>query len=135
MVWCTPPDYRAKGNLAAADSAIGCAGSSRQPWQFGEHEDLANGQVIHRIHRKVYGSSQFNPGKGNGYHDRMIGPSLLCFSAIASPQQIFPQRELFGGGEVFSVGSIPFSGAIAWNGFDNNAARLVDNVLRRFVEG
>ena len=24
-----------------------------------------NGQVIHRIHRKVYGSSQFNPGKGN----------------------------------------------------------------------
>ncbi|MBZ9772436.1 N,N-dimethylformamidase beta subunit family domain-containing protein [Mesorhizobium sp. CO1-1-8] len=39
-----------------------------------------------------------------------------------------------GGGGVFSVGSIAFAGAIAWNGFDNNVARLVNNVLRKFVE-
>ncbi len=40
-----------------------------------------------------------------------------------------------GGGAVFSVGSIAFAGAMAWNGFDNNAATLVNNVLKEFVAG
>ena len=38
-----------------------------------------------------------------------------------------------GGGEVFSVGSIGFVGAMAWNGFQNSAARVLDNVLAEFV--
>jgi N,N-dimethylformamidase len=40
-----------------------------------------------------------------------------------------------GGGGVFSVGSIAFAGAMAWNGFDNDCCRLADNVLRSFVHG
>jgi N,N-dimethylformamidase len=38
-----------------------------------------------------------------------------------------------GGGAVFSVGSITFSGAMAWNDFDNAAARVATNVLRTFA--
>jgi len=40
-----------------------------------------------------------------------------------------------GGGEIFSVGSIGFVGAMAWNGFENNTGRLLDNVLAEFVAG
>jgi N,N-dimethylformamidase len=40
-----------------------------------------------------------------------------------------------GGGEIFSVGSIGFVGAMAWNGFQNSTARLLDNVLAEFVKG
>jgi N,N-dimethylformamidase len=37
-----------------------------------------------------------------------------------------------GGGEVFSVGSITFCGSLPVHGFDNDIARILDNVLRRF---
>ena len=40
-----------------------------------------------------------------------------------------------GGGEIFSVGSIGFVGAMGWNGFKNSTARLLDNVLAEFVKG
>lgn len=40
--------------------------------------------------------------------------------------------DLPGGGEVFSVGSITFCGALPVNGFDNDVARILHNVLRRF---
>jgi hypothetical protein len=39
-----------------------------------------------------------------------------------------------GGGEIFSVGSIGFVGAMAWNTFNNSTARLLDNVLAQFVK-
>ncbi len=42
---------------------------------------------------------------------------------------------IVGGGEIFSVGSIGFVGAMAWNGFQNSTARLLDNVLAEFVAG
>ena len=37
------------------------------------------------------------------------------------------------GGEVFAVGSITFCGSLPWNGFDNPVARLMGNLLRRFL--
>ena len=40
--------------------------------------------------------------------------------------------ETDGGGAVFSTGSIAWAGAIAWNGYDNEIARLTSNALRRF---
>ncbi|MEZ5924157.1 MAG: DUF6605 domain-containing protein [Hyphomicrobiaceae bacterium] len=40
--------------------------------------------------------------------------------------------ETSGGGAVLAVGSIAWAGAMAWNGFDNEVARLTRNVLRRF---
>lgn len=38
------------------------------------------------------------------------------------------------GGAVFSVGSIAWRGAIAFNDYDNTVARVTGNVLRRFTE-
>ena len=38
------------------------------------------------------------------------------------------------GGAVFSVGSISFCGSLCHNGYDNNISRIVDNVLRRFMQ-
>jgi N,N-dimethylformamidase len=38
-----------------------------------------------------------------------------------------------GGGWVFSVGSITYGGALAWNGCDNGLSRLTANVLSSFA--
>lgn len=38
-----------------------------------------------------------------------------------------------GGGRVFSTGSITFCGSLPWNGYDNNIARVVKNVLDGFL--
>ncbi len=38
-----------------------------------------------------------------------------------------------GGGEVFSVGSITFCGALPVNRFENDISRILDNVVRRFT--
>ncbi len=42
--------------------------------------------------------------------------------------------DIVGGGGVFSVGSINWGGSMAWNDYDNNVARITDNVLKRFLE-
>ncbi|MBK5463530.1 LamG domain-containing protein [Peribacillus sp. TH27] len=41
--------------------------------------------------------------------------------------------EIEGGGAVFSVGSINWAGSMAWNNYDNNVAKISDNVLNRFL--
>lgn len=38
-----------------------------------------------------------------------------------------------GGGAVFSVGSINWFSSLAWDNYENNAAKMTDNVLREFV--
>lgn len=42
--------------------------------------------------------------------------------------------ETQGGGAVFSVGSIAWSGSLAHAGYDNNVARITENVIRRFID-
>jgi hypothetical protein len=37
-----------------------------------------------------------------------------------------------GGGAVFSVGSINWYSSLAWDGYQNNVAKVTDNVLRSF---
>ena len=37
------------------------------------------------------------------------------------------------GGAVFSVGSINWVGAMAWNAYANNVARMTANVLHEFI--
>ncbi|WFU06909.1 N,N-dimethylformamidase (plasmid) [Rhizobium sp. CB3171] len=41
--------------------------------------------------------------------------------------------ETSSGGAVFSTGSIAWAAAMAWSGYDNNVARITENVLRRFM--
>lgn len=42
--------------------------------------------------------------------------------------------ETAGGGAVFSVGSMNFIGALPIDGYENVAAQLVTNVIRRFAD-
>jgi len=42
--------------------------------------------------------------------------------------------EIDGGGAVFATGSIAFAGSLPVGGFDNNVARLLGNVVRRFLD-
>ncbi|KAJ5618747.1 hypothetical protein N7510_002731 [Penicillium lagena] len=41
--------------------------------------------------------------------------------------------ETAGGGAVFSVGSINWYSSLAWNAYENNVARLTNNVLKEFI--
>ncbi|WP_202076102.1 N,N-dimethylformamidase beta subunit family domain-containing protein [Pseudooceanicola pacificus] len=43
--------------------------------------------------------------------------------------------EMPGGGHIFATGSITFCGSLPWNGFDNGCARMLENVVRRFIGG
>ena len=38
------------------------------------------------------------------------------------------------GGAVFSVGSITFCGSLPFNGYDNNISRLIENLIKRFLD-
>ena len=52
------------------------------------------------------------------------------------PDKVRADMVLFpidGGGCVFSVGSITYGGALAWNDCDNELSRLTGNILRAFV--
>jgi N,N-dimethylformamidase len=42
--------------------------------------------------------------------------------------------EVPGGGAVFSTGSISYAGALAFNDYDNEIAKITANVLRRFLQ-
>lgn len=84
-------------------------------------------------HALVLASSE---GHSNLY-DLMVG-SIVDVLPVTDPDAPEPLRadmvffETPGGGAVFSVGSIAWSGSLPWNGWDNNVARITANVLRRF---
>ena len=40
-----------------------------------------------------------------------------------------------GKGSVLSIGSMTVASSMAWNGFDNNMAKLVDNALDLMLKG
>lgn len=49
---------------------------------------------------------------------------------VRSDMVVFP---IDGGGAVFSIGSIAYGGALAWNGCDNDLSRVTANVLKAFA--
>ncbi|MEQ9643547.1 MAG: LamG-like jellyroll fold domain-containing protein [Alphaproteobacteria bacterium] len=60
-------------------------------------------------------------GMTDGAHNPVVHADMTFF-------------ETPGGGAVFATGSIAYAGALGWNNFDNNIARLTTNVLRRFAD-
>jgi N,N-dimethylformamidase len=94
--------------------------------------DIALGSPEHAY---VLGTST---GLGNEYQlvieDMIL--SLPDQGGAQRPDQVKADMVLFpieGGGWVFSVGSITYGGALAWNGCDNDLSRLTANVLRAFA--
>lgn len=62
------------------------------------------------------------PGHGGGEQDPQVHSDLVYFATPA-------------GGQVFSVGSIAWSGSLLTNGGVNGVSRITDNVLARFSRG
>ena len=93
--------------------------------------DIALGSPEHAF---VLGTST---GLGNEYQLVIedLTLSLPDQGGAQRPDMVRSDMVLFpidGGGWVFSVGSITYGGALAWNGCDNGLSRLTANVLRAF---
>ena len=72
-------------------------------------------------------------------YDLMVGAleDTLPVTDPEAPDRIRADMLFFetpGGGAVFSVGSIAWSGSLSYNGYDNNTAAVSRNVLRRFLD-
>jgi N,N-dimethylformamidase len=113
---------------------------------IGDHGHVLGGAVGDEIDR-------FDTTKGSPHHAEVLASStglgreyqlVIEDQVLALPDQDGPGRPelvradmvyfpIAGGGAVFSVGSITYSGAMAWNDFDNAAARVATNVLRAFA--
>ncbi|MEZ5660171.1 MAG: DUF6605 domain-containing protein [Burkholderiaceae bacterium] len=62
---------------------------------------------------------------------------LLTVPRVPARELIHADMTFFetaGGGAVFSTGSITFCGSLVSNDFDNDCSRILDNVVRRFVD-
>jgi N,N-dimethylformamidase len=94
-----------------------------------DRHDISKGSPRHSI---VVASS----GGHSNLYDLMV-PSILdtlpdptrTQDAIRADMVFF---ETDGGGAVFSVGSIAWSGSLSYNDYDNSVSRVTANVLRRF---
>ena len=71
----------------------------------------------------------------------MIVPDEIGFNHVAMDGAQNPNVradmtffETPDGGAVFSVGSIAWGASLPHSGYDNNVARLSENVLRRFLD-
>lgn len=94
--------------------------------------DIALGSPEHAY---VLGTST---GLGNEYQLVIedLTLSLPDQGGSQRPDMVRADMVLFpidGGGWVFSVGSITYGGALAWNGCDNSLSRLTANVLQAFA--
>jgi N,N-dimethylformamidase len=62
----------------------------------------------------------------------IIGPHE-CGSASKDVRADMTLYEHQGGGAVFSVGSIAWTGSLSYHNYTNNVSRITENVLRRFL--
>ncbi|MFT4582693.1 MAG: N,N-dimethylformamidase [Gammaproteobacteria bacterium] len=93
----------------------------------------------------------YNPDLGSPTHAVILasatefGPDmsrtkeeLQASILVPSPDPVVRADMVFfetpAGGAVFSVGSISWFGALARNGYDNDIAKITENVLRRFLD-
>lgn len=90
-------------------------GSPRQTWWLATSTGLDDRyQLVHEDQLLT------TPGQG-GTENPLVRADMTYF-------------EIKGGGAVFSVGSINWAGSMAWNEYDNNVARISDNILNHFLE-
>lgn len=110
---------------------------------FGLLQNGASGYEIDRAdaglgtpaHALVAASSENH----SNLYDLMVGAleDTLPVTDPGAPDRIRADMVFFetpGGGAVFSVGSIAWSGSLSYNGYDNNVAGVSRNVLRRFLD-
>jgi N,N-dimethylformamidase len=74
---------------------------------------------------------------GDAYHSADTGPAVPhpYSDPVDRRRADLTLLTTAGGGQVFSVGSIGWCGALSHKGDDNDVSRLTANVLRAFSEG
>ena len=101
----------------------------------GMEVDAANVDLNTPPHALVVASSQIHSDLYLVTPEDMLDPvpglGGLEVESIRADMVFF---ETAGNGAVFSVGSIAWGGAMAWNNYDNTVAKLTQNVLRRFCD-
>jgi N,N-dimethylformamidase len=134
-----PASYEGVGKVFFAgidDEVIG---------DFGHILDGAAGDEVDRYDVKLGSPAHAtvlatSTGLGNEYQ-LVIEDQILALpdqggasrpDAVCADIVYFPVGDK--GGAVFSVGSITWAGSMAWNDFDNNTAKLTENVVRAFIE-
>ena len=132
----TPASYTGAGSIFFAgvdDEIIGDRGHVLGG-AVGDEIDRFDRTLGSPDHAEVLASST---GVGREYQ-LVIEDQILALpdqDGVGRPDLVRADMVYFpieGGGAVFSVGSITYSGAMAWNDFDNAAARVATNVLRSF---
>jgi N,N-dimethylformamidase len=97
--------------------------------------DRADPRLGTPAHALVLATSEgHNPDNFILVHEEQLG-LFTTWPRVPAAQLIHADMVYFetpNGGAVFSVGSITFCGSLAYNHYDNNISRLVNNVLRRF---
>ena len=101
----------------------------------GSEIDTADPMLGTPVHTLVVASSQGHsantylvPDETGFHHSAMDGAQN---PDIRADMTFF---ETPGGGAVFSVGSIAWAASLPHDGYDNNVARISENVVRRFLE-
>jgi N,N-dimethylformamidase len=103
----------------------------------------ASGDELDRVDRRL----------GTPYHTVVLASSSGHHSAVLPVIEDYNQFDLKfigrenwqvradmvyfetpNGGAVFSTGSIAWCGSLSYNGYNNNASRVTENVLRKFLE-
>jgi N,N-dimethylformamidase len=133
----TPASYTGAGSIFFAgvdDEIIGDRGHILGG-AVGDEIDRFDRTLGSPDHAEVLASST---GVGREYQ-LVIEDQILALpdqDGVGRPDLVRADMVYFpieGGGAVFSVGSITYSGAMAWNDFDNASARVATNVLRTFA--
>jgi N,N-dimethylformamidase len=116
---------------------------TREGETFGAYGSVCGGAVSQEIDR-------WNPLLGSPRHALVVASSEehppdfalvreeahVIYPGVQGPKLRADMTffETPAGGAVFSTGSIGYAGALAHNGYDNDACRIATNVLRRFTD-
>jgi len=91
--------------------------------------DAALGSPEHAV--VIASSERHRPGMLRAVEEILMSQPEMQGSKVRADMVFF---ETPVGGAVFSTGSISYAGALAVNGFDNDIARITNNVLDRFLD-
>jgi N,N-dimethylformamidase len=104
--------------VARAEGFSSQYGGKHEDWYLEPYQQA----LVEHLGRPKPGEAVVYPRSLDGEHNPLLRADLVYFTTPA-------------GGEVFSTGSIAWTGSLSHNGYDNNVSRLTANVLRRFAAG
>lgn len=97
-----------------------------------DRADMALGTPDHAL--VLATASDFSDGFQHAIEEVLFSDSAQNGSVCPYVRSDMVFFECPGGGAIFSVGSIAWSGGLSHNNYDNNVSKITGNVLQRFME-